>query len=391
MTDQDLGGTERCGDETRVRAIELDKDGAACRQLDITTGCHTHREASDLEFSRVQDDGGGRSNNGDVVQWGGNDLAMIHESQAVRGGTRNTRLTRGACRTRSQRTRGTRRSRRSRAACRARRARSDGTRESRETRGTKGAAEFQGAQDGTRVEAPCGDGVTSDDLKTVIIKTELHRFVNGLNGESLCRVGGLADDGLNVTDGGGDAIKHAIELDEDRGACLYGDITIACDPHGVAAGDQIGGDDGLRGISEGDLGNGRDGLANGLLKGHESETVRRGTRVARDTCLTRRARQFYRVNEEACVGACCAPGRDPVALNEIHGIPVGARYGFVNGLNGESLRHLGAPADDRLDASDSHARAAWAEGTIQLDTHDGAHARGDISVGGDADGAADGV
>ena len=198
----------------------------------------------------------------------------------------------------------------------------------------------------------------------------------------------MADDGLNVTKGGRDAIKNAIELDEDRGACRQNDIAIACHPHGVAAGYQICGNDGLRGISKGDLGNGRDGLADGLLEGHESEAVGRGTREARDTSGAHRTRQFYHVDTKARAGARRAPGRDPVALDEIHGIPVGACYGFVNRFNGESLCHLGAPTDDRLDASDGNARTAWGRRTIQLDTHDGAHARGDVSIGCHTDGVA---
>ena len=147
----------------------------------------------------------------------------------------------------------------------------------------------------------------------------------------------------------------------------------------------------MREISKGDGGNGGDRRTEGLLEDHEAKAVRRGTRVSRDTRGTHRARQFNRVDTETCVGVGCAPARRPVALDEIHGIPIGACCGFVDGLDGESLRHLGAAADDRLDAAYWRARAAWGGRAIQSDSNDCAHACGDVSCGGNADGVACGV
>ena len=145
------------------------------------------------------------------------------------------------------------------------------------------------------------------------------------------------------------------------------------------------------GVSDGDLGLIRHDASQGLLVVHPAEAVGRRSRVSRDTRGAHRAREFECIDAETCVGSGGAPAGEPVALDEIHGIPVGARGGLVDGFDGESLRHLGAAADDRLDASDGGACTAWCGGAIELDGDDGAHACGDVSCGGNADGVACGV
>ena len=220
LTNENLRGAKGRRDKARVRAIQLDLHRAARSELNVTTGRHTHREASDREICAVQGDGvTWWGHNSNAIEGGSDVLTVIHEAQAVRRGARDTRLARRTRRTRSQRTRGARGSRGARAARRARRTRSQRTRPSRRARGAQRATEFQGAQDGSRVEAPGGDSVASHDIEGVGVESEGDRFVDGFDGESLCGVRGLSHDRLEMSNGGGDAVLIPIELDENRGAC----------------------------------------------------------------------------------------------------------------------------------------------------------------------------
>ena len=119
---------------------------------------------------------------------------------------------------------------------------------------------------------------------------------------------------------------------------------------------------------------------------HSAEPVGRRTREARGTRGTDRTRQFNGIDTQTCVGIRGAPACEPVALDEIDGIPVDALRGRINRFYGEPLRHLRTPANNGLDASDGYTDAAWGGRTIQLDGDNGAHARGDISVGRDTNG-----
>ena len=75
-----------------------------------------------------------------------------------------------------------------------------------------------------------------DELKGIVIETELGGFINGLNGEPLRLIRGLSHNRLKITEGRRDIIVIAIELDEDRSACGQGHIAIRGHADGVATG-----------------------------------------------------------------------------------------------------------------------------------------------------------
>jgi hypothetical protein len=102
LTDEDLGLAKSGRDKARIGAVELDLHGPSCSELDVTAGRHTDREASDGEIGAVECDwGGGWGHDRDIVERGRDILTVIHEAQAVRRGTRDTRLARRTRRTRS--------------------------------------------------------------------------------------------------------------------------------------------------------------------------------------------------------------------------------------------------------------------------------------------------